>query len=82
MKKTLALALLTAVVGASSAFAIEPIPGSITYNGQPSTRLEKAPIGSTVSHEFYADGHRYDEIYVIDKDRSLRLVSRSVSSDS
>ncbi|MBB6182594.1 hypothetical protein HNQ75_004583 [Rhizobium flavum] len=82
MKKAFALALVTAVVGASSAFAIEPIPGSITYNGQPSTRLEKAPIGSTVSHEFYADGQRYDELYVIDPDRSLRLVSRSVSSDS
>jgi hypothetical protein len=82
MKKTFAVALLTAIVSGTSAYAIEPIPGSITYNGGPSTRLEKAPVGSTVSHDFYANGHRYEELYVLGADRSLKLVSRSVSSDS
>ncbi|MGE7367869.1 hypothetical protein ACQKKX_02210 [Neorhizobium sp. NPDC001467] len=58
---------------------IQPIPGSITYGGQPRTRLTKSPIGSTLTHEFdNAFGYRVIERYVLQPDRSLRLVSRRV----
>ncbi|MVA38032.1 hypothetical protein GOZ89_24155 [Agrobacterium vitis] len=58
---------------------LEPIPGSITYNGQPKTRLVKAPVGSTVPHQFHDEyGRRVDEIYVIQSDRSLKLVNRRI----
>jgi hypothetical protein len=82
MKKVFAVALLAAVAGSSSAFAIEPIPGSITYNGQPATRLEKAPIGSAVPNEFFSGGQRYKETYVIQPDRSLKLVNRWTTSNN
>ncbi|WP_117191772.1 hypothetical protein [Rhizobium terrae] len=61
---------------------IEPIPGSITYRGQPRTRLTKAPVGSIVPHEFRNElGQRVDETYIIQPDRSLKLVSRRVYRD-
>ncbi len=82
MKKVFAVALLTAIAGSSSAFALEPIPGSITYGGQPATKLEKAPIGSPVTHQFIKNGVSYEETYVIQPDRSLKLVNREVSSES
>ena len=81
MKKTFALAILAAAVGGTSAFAIQPIQGSIGYNGSAASTLEKAPVGSTFSHSFSANGERYDEVYVVGSDRSLKLVDRSVSSD-
>ncbi|OOG65827.1 hypothetical protein BLJAPNOD_02403 [Ensifer sp. M14] len=56
---------------------LEPIPGSITYGGQPRTKLTKAPVGSIVPHQFIDQyGRRVSETYVIEPDRSLRLVSR------
>lgn len=56
---------------------LEPIPGSITYGGQPRSRLTKAPVGSIVPHQFRDQfGRPVYEIYVIEPDRSLRLVSR------
>lgn len=61
---------------ASTAFALEPIPGSIIYNGQPKTRLQKAPVGSTFTHEFSRDGNAYNETYRIKPDRSLELLHR------
>lgn len=55
----------------------EPMPGSITYGGQPHTKLTKAPVGSTVPHQFIGlFGRRIYETYVIEPQRSLRLVSR------
>ncbi|MFB9947643.1 hypothetical protein ACFFP0_02230 [Rhizobium puerariae] len=58
---------------------IRPIPGSITYGGQPRTRLTKAPVGSIVPHEFRNQlGQRVEETYIIQPDRSLKLVSRRV----
>lgn len=60
---------------------LEPIPGSITYGGQPSTRLTKAPVGSTVSHEFYDGSREVLETYVIQPDRSLKLVRREYRPD-
>lgn len=60
----------------SSAFALEPIPGSVTYGGQPTHRLQKAPVGSTFDNTFYSDGQRCTETYMIQPDRSLVITSR------
>ncbi|MFB9951146.1 hypothetical protein ACFFP0_20055 [Rhizobium puerariae] len=77
MRKALAVIWAAALVGCTSAVALEPIPGSITYNGQPRSRLAKAPAGSPVSHQFQGqDGRQYHETYIIQPDRSLKLVDR------
>lgn len=55
---------------------LEPIPGSITYGGQPRTKLTKAPVGSIVPHQFVSGNSFVKESYVIQPDRSLRLVRR------
>lgn len=71
-------------VGYSGGYSpyLEPIPGSITYRGQPRTRLTKAPVGSIVPHQFIDRfGRRVYETYVIEPDRSLRLVSRRYHYD-
>ena len=61
---------------------LEPIPGSITYGGQPRTKLTKAPVGSMVPHQFFDTfGRRVYETYVINPDRSLRLTSRRIDYD-
>ncbi|CVI17272.1 MULTISPECIES: hypothetical protein [Rhizobium/Agrobacterium group] len=61
---------------------VEPIPGSITYKGQPRTKLTKSPIGSTFSHEFRIDGStRAVETYRIAPDRSLELIDRRIIRD-
>lgn len=79
MKKIAALALLTTLAGTSAAFAVEPIPGSITYGDRPYTRLQKAPVGSPVYHQFYGnDGYDYRETYIIQADRSLKLTDRKI----
>lgn len=58
---------------------IQPIPGSITYGGQPRSRLTKSPVGSVVQHEFRNEfGELTQETYVIQPDRSLRLSTRRV----
>ena len=57
--------------------AVEPIPGSITYGGQPRTKLTKAPIGSTFEHTFNDRyGRPVVETYRIQPDRSLLLIHR------
>lgn len=73
-----ALAFAAAVLaGCSTTSApLEPIPGSITYNGQPRTKLTKSPIGSTFEHRFHAGGREYVERYRIRPDRSLEIVDR------
>jgi hypothetical protein len=80
MKKVIAVAVLAALAGAPSAFALEPIPGSITYGGQPHTKLQKAPVGSPVYNQFYSGGYDYRETYIIQPDRSLKLVDRHIIS--
>lgn len=58
---------------------LNPVPGSITYSGQPRTKLNKSPVGSGFSHEFYnSAGNRVVERYVIRADRSLAIVSRHI----
>lgn len=79
MKKT--FVALAALLFASPAFALEPIPGSITYGGGPHSKLQKSPIGSTLVHRFRNDGNEYEERYVLQPDRSLKLISRSRRSD-
>jgi hypothetical protein len=78
MKKVFAAAILAVVASASSVLAIEPIPGSITYRGQPQTKLQKAPVGSPVFNQFYSGGEDYRETYIIQPDRSLKLVERHI----
>lgn len=77
-------ALVTVLAGCTAGMSpdapgLEPIPGSITYGGQPRTRLTKSPIGSSVHHQFRNElGQRVEERYVLQPDRSLKLVSRRV----
>jgi hypothetical protein len=71
------LIAVAVLILAGPAFALEPIPGSITYGGQPRTKLMKAPIGSPVVHRFESGPIVYEERYIIQPDRSLKLVSRS-----
>ncbi|MGK9281377.1 hypothetical protein [Sinorhizobium meliloti] len=77
-----ALSACTSTQTVGSGPRLEPIPGSITYGGQPRTKLTKAPIGSMVPHQFFDTyGHRAYETYVINPDRSLRLTSRRIDYD-
>ena len=56
---------------------MQPIPGSITYGGQPTQKLMKSPIGSLLPHTFTDQwGDRVKEIYILQPDRTLKLVSR------
>ena len=78
-----ALACLTALAGCTTAAPeLKPIPGSITYNGQPRTGYEKSPIGSAVRHSFRTEfGYRIYEVYILQPDRTLKLVSRHEGND-
>jgi hypothetical protein len=80
MRPVIGLLGLLALAGCTTT-ELQPIPGSITYGGQPSTRLTKAPIGSTVSHDFYDGSREVLETYVIEPDRSLKLVRREYRPD-
>lgn len=69
----------TAVSSTYSGYSVEPIPGSITYRGQPRTKLTKSPIGSTFTHDFRRDDNtRVIETYQIQPDRSLRIIDRRI----
>jgi hypothetical protein len=75
--------MVAAVLLAScTAVDVEPIPGSITYNGQPRTKLTKSPAGSTFSHTFHDNsGNYWSETYQIQPDRSLKIISRRRAED-
>ncbi|MBP1860880.1 hypothetical protein [Rhizobium herbae] len=76
-KAILATALATGLAACTAMPEIAPIPGSITYGGQPATKLTKAPVGSVVHHQLDDEyGHPAEETYIIQPDRSLRLVRR------
>jgi len=76
--RTFFLSALVLAALASPTMALEPIPGSITFPTQPRTKLLKAPIGSVVNHSFTDEfGRRVKEKYIINPDRSLRLVHRT-----
>lgn len=74
----LGLAAILAGCSVAGGGVLEPVPGSITYGGQPRTKLTKSPIGSTFSHDFRdrSTGQRYVETYRIRPDRSLEIISR------
>ncbi|MBB4573335.1 MULTISPECIES: hypothetical protein [Rhizobium] len=56
---------------------LEPIPGSITYNGQPRSKLTKSPPGSSFPHDFIDQyGQQVEETYIIQPDRSLIIAHR------
>ena len=75
MKIAIAAALAT-LVAAPAAFALDPIPGSITYGGH-QAQLEKAPAGSNFFHTFYGpNGNEVSEVYQVNADRTVSLVSR------
>ncbi|RWY83218.1 hypothetical protein EHI44_23405 [Rhizobium leguminosarum] len=85
MKRCIAFGLVFAVVltgcttsaGSYSAAGLAPIPGSITYNGQPRTKLTKSPVGSSFPHTFTDQwGRQVEEIYIIRPDRSLLIAER------
>ena len=77
LKAFAVIAIAFGLAGCTAASAVEPIPGSIIYKGQPQTKLRKAPIGSTFEHHFRDQfGDDYVEVYRIAPDRSLELISR------
>ena len=83
--------LLTAAVAASFLPAggntrdtaeVKPIPGSITYGGQPRTKLTKSPPGSVVHNSFYdSTGTKQLETYILQPDRTLKLTRREAIPD-
>ncbi|ANM21060.1 hypothetical protein AMK06_PE00300 (plasmid) [Rhizobium sp. N541] len=85
MKRSMGFGLAFAVilmgcmtgVGNYASAGLAPIPGSITYNGQPRTKLTKSPIGSSFPHSFTDQwGRQVEEIYIIRPDRSLLIAER------
>lgn len=78
MKPLAALCLFMLLAGCTSAPGeIEPVPGSITYGGNPSTRLTKSPAGSTVFHRFSDQfAKEWEERYIVQPDGILKLVDR------
>ncbi|KQY21115.1 hypothetical protein [Rhizobium sp. Root482] len=83
MKSLMIFAMATLVASCTTSHQpLEPIPGSITYGGQPRTKLMKSPIGSTFEHEFRGDnGTRWSETYQIQPDRTVEIISRRKWSD-
>jgi hypothetical protein len=85
MKAGISIAIMAILLVAceQTAGSLEPIPGSITYGGQPRTKLTKAPIGSQVPHRFTDqwgdDGY---ETYIIQPARSLKLTDRRIVEQS
>ena len=72
----LCLAMLSAC-GETTTEPLQPIPGSITYGGQPRQKLTLSPIGSRMQHRFTDQwGRDVIETYILQPDRSLKLVSR------
>lgn len=91
MKKFMVAALAAIALNACSTTAdpelvasdygsnLQPIQGSITYRGQPKSRLTKSPAGSTFEHQFTNRyGNPTIERYRINQDRSLEIISRRV----
>ncbi|MBP1850913.1 hypothetical protein [Rhizobium halophytocola] len=71
MKTVLATAAVLAALGTSAAFA-----GPISSGAM----LSEAPIGSTVFNEYFANGKQVHEVYKVNSDRTLDLVSRTANN--
>ncbi|TLX04227.1 hypothetical protein [Rhizobium sp. MHM7A] len=79
LRLVLAFALTgcTTSAGSYSPAGLAPIPGSITYQGQPRTKLARSPVGSSFPHTFTDQwGRQVEEIYIIRPDRSLLIADR------
>jgi hypothetical protein len=78
--KAIALIGIAVLAGCTKDYSspgLDPIPGSVIYNGQPRTKLTKSPIGSTFPHTFIDQyGQQVEETYMIQPDRSLKIVHR------
>lgn len=82
MNKFATATLIAVLAGSSAAFALEPIEGSITYNGHQSY-LEKAPAGSSFQHSFTTTtGDQAVETYRVNADKSVSLVDRAFSESN
>jgi nitrous oxide reductase accessory protein NosL len=81
--------LISAVLGAAflagcttGEAEVKPIPGSITYNGQPRTKLTMSPPGSVIKNSFYdSRGIKVLETYILQPDRTLKLTRREYIPD-
>ncbi|SCW28440.1 hypothetical protein SAMN02927900_00134 [Rhizobium mongolense subsp. loessense] len=83
IRRTILIAALALSGCTSGSEGIEPIRGSITYGGQPAARLSKSPPGSVLPHQFIDPTGRWvEETYIIQPDRSLKLVRRRDVVDS
>lgn len=81
MTKFATATLLAVLAGSSAAFALEPIQGSVTYNGHESY-LPKSPVGSSFQHQFTGpDGQQYRETYRVNTVHGVDLVGREVIKD-
>lgn len=68
---------LAACTNSLSPIEYAPIPGSITYKGQPKSKLNRVPIGSTFQHEIQVgSGDYYIETYQVQPDRNLKIIRR------
>ncbi|MFN3721042.1 MAG: hypothetical protein ACK4UW_19280 [Rhizobium rhizophilum] len=82
MKTIISAALIAIAAGTSAFAAVQPIPGSITYDNA-NVQLEKAPAGSTFFHTFAnGDGRDVREVYKVNADKTVTLVNRTISNAS
>ncbi|MDS7595479.1 hypothetical protein [Agrobacterium tumefaciens] len=68
----------TAVLLASPSYAVEPIPGSITYKHPAPIYLLKSPVGSKFYPRFAMGNMKMVETYEVQADHSIKLISRTV----
>lgn len=81
MKTIISAALISIAAGSAAFAAPQPIQGSITYDN--AAQLQQAPAGSTVLHTFAkGDGRDVNEVYKVNDDKSLTLVTRTISNNS
>jgi len=80
MKPLIVLMLCAPLLAAcNTTQSLQPIPGSITYGGQPHMKLTQSPIGARIEHRFTNQwGEDVYETYILQPDRSLKLVNREI----
>ena len=78
MKTIIAAAAVIASLGATAAFA-QQIPAS--QGPLSGTIHAQAPVGSTVLNAYLANGQQYHEVYRVNADHSLSLVSQSANDN-
>lgn len=82
MKSWMTIAAAAVLLAGCQQTALQPIPGSITYGGQPRDKLTLAPIGSQVPNTFTDQwGDTVIETYIVQPDRSLKLVNRTYEQE-